>query len=105
MQNESRSPAKCYNEPEPNFESMSFSPFSSNNNFSDSNQDLNVTFFLGNIPYQYSLPKAFHRKKQKLYEKYLKNHIPQNLAMYKTYKNIFEAIKKTKQKLLLTKDP
>ena len=35
---------------EPNFESMSFNPFSNNNNFSDSNQDPDVNFFLGNIP-------------------------------------------------------
>ena len=34
--------------PEPNFEFMSFNPFSSNNNFSDCNQDVN--FFLDNIP-------------------------------------------------------
>ena len=33
-----------------NFESMSFNPFSKNNNFSDSNQDLDVNFFLDNIP-------------------------------------------------------
>ena len=36
--------------PEPNFESMSFNPFSNNNNFSDGNQDPDVNFFLGNIP-------------------------------------------------------
>ena len=35
---------------EPNFESMSFNPFSNNNNFSDSNQDPDVNFFLDNIP-------------------------------------------------------
>ena len=29
---------------------MSFNPFSSNNNFSDSNQDPDVNFFLDNIP-------------------------------------------------------
>ena len=28
------------------------------------------------------------RKKQKLYEKYLKNRNPQNLDKYKTYKNL-----------------
>ena len=36
--------------PEPNFESMSFNPFSNNNNFSDGNQDPDVDFFLDNIP-------------------------------------------------------
>ena len=36
--------------PEPNFESMSFNPFSNNNNCSDSNQNSNVNFFLDNIP-------------------------------------------------------
>ena len=36
--------------PEPNFESMSFNPFSNNNNFSDGNQDPDVNFFLDNIP-------------------------------------------------------
>ena len=36
--------------PEPNFESMRFNPFSNNNNFSDSNQDPDVNFFLDNIP-------------------------------------------------------
>ena len=35
--------------PEPNFESMSIKPFSNNNNFSDSNQDPDVNFFLDNI--------------------------------------------------------
>ena len=35
---------------EPNFESMSFNPFSNNNNFSDGNQDPDVNFFLDNIP-------------------------------------------------------
>ena len=35
--------------PEPNFESMNFIPFSSNNNFSDSNEDPDVNFFLDNI--------------------------------------------------------
>ena len=36
--------------PEPNFESMSFNPFSNNNIFSDGNQYPDVNFFLGNIP-------------------------------------------------------
>ena len=35
--------------PELNFESMSFDPFSNNNNLSDDNQDLDVNFFLANI--------------------------------------------------------
>ena len=34
----------------PNFESMSFNPFSNNHNLSDSNQDPDVNFFLDNIP-------------------------------------------------------
>ena len=36
--------------PEPNFESMSFDPFSNKNNFTDSNQDPDVNFSLDNIP-------------------------------------------------------
>ena len=36
----------------------------------------------------------FSSKKQKLYEKYLKNRDPQNLATYKTYKNLLETIKR-----------
>ena len=35
--------------PEPNFESMSFNPLSSNKNFPESNQDLDVKFFLDDI--------------------------------------------------------
>ena len=35
---------------EPNFESMSFKPFSNNNIFSGGNQYPDVNFFLGNIP-------------------------------------------------------
>ena len=38
------------------------------------------------------------KKKQKLYEKYLKNHNPQNLATYRTYKNRFETIKRKSKK-------
>ena len=34
---------------EPNFESMSFNPFSNNNNFSDGNRGPDVNFFLDNI--------------------------------------------------------
>ena len=35
---------------ESNSESMSFNPFSKNNNLSDNNQDPDVRFFLDNIP-------------------------------------------------------
>ena len=38
------------------------------------------------------------KKKQKLYEKYSKNHNPQNLAPCKTYKNLFETIKRKSKK-------
>ena len=38
------------------------------------------------------------KKKQKLNEKYLKNRNPQNLATYKTYKNLFETIKRKSKK-------
>ena len=38
------------------------------------------------------------KKKQKLFEKYLKNRNPQNLASYKTYKNLFETIKRKSKK-------
>ena len=38
------------------------------------------------------------KKKQKLYEKYLKNRNPQNLATYKRYKNLFETIKRKSKK-------
>ena len=34
------------------------------------------------------------KKKQKLYEKYLKNRNPKNLATYKIYKNLFETTKR-----------
>ena len=34
---------------EPIFESMSFNPFSNNNDFSDGNQDPDINFFLDNI--------------------------------------------------------
>ena len=45
-------------------------------------------------------------KKNKKYKKYLKNNDSETLAMYKTYKNLFETIKKKiKEKLLLRKDP
>ena len=37
-------------------------------------------------------------KKQKLYERYLKNRNPQNLATYKTYKNLFGTIKRKSKK-------
>ena len=36
--------------PETNFKSMSFNPFLNNSNFSDGNQDLDVNFFLDNMP-------------------------------------------------------
>ena len=36
--------------PEPNFESMSSIPFSNNNNFTDSNQEPDLNFFLEKIP-------------------------------------------------------
>ena len=36
--------------PEPNFESMRFNNFWNNNNFSDSDQDPDVNFFLDNFP-------------------------------------------------------
>ena len=37
-------------------------------------------------------------KKQKLYEKYLKNRNPQNLATCKTYENLFQTIKRKSKK-------
>ena len=37
-------------------------------------------------------------KKQKLYEKYLKNHNPQNVATCKAHKNLFETIKRKSKK-------
>ena len=45
------------------------------------------------------------KKKQKLYEKYLKNRNPQNLATYKTYKNLFETIKRKSKKTTSQKRP
>ena len=36
--------------PGPNFKAISLNPFPNNSNFSDSNQDLGVYFFLDNIP-------------------------------------------------------
>ena len=38
------------------------------------------------------------KKKQKLYEKYLKNRNPKNVAMYKTNENLFEIIKRKSKK-------
>ena len=38
------------------------------------------------------------KKKQKIYEKYLKKRNPLNLATYKTYKNLFETIKRKSKK-------
>ena len=38
------------------------------------------------------------KKKQKLYEKYLKNRNPQNFATYKTYKYLFGTIKRKLKK-------
>ena len=38
------------------------------------------------------------KKKQRLYEKFLKNRTPQNKETYKTYKNLFETIKKRSKK-------
>ena len=38
------------------------------------------------------------KKKQKLYEKFLKNRTPINDETYKTYKNLFEITKKTSKK-------
>ena len=38
------------------------------------------------------------KKKQELYKKYLKNRNLQNLATYKTYKNVFETIKRKSKK-------
>ena len=37
-------------------------------------------------------------KKNKKYKKYLKNNDSETLAMYKTYKNLFETIKKNQRK-------
>ena len=39
------------------------------------------------------------RKKQKFYENNLKNRYPQNLATYKTYKNLLETIKRKSKKI------
>ena len=38
------------------------------------------------------------KKKQRLYEKFLKNRISKNEETYKTYKNLFETIKKRSKK-------
>ena len=38
------------------------------------------------------------KKKQRLYEKFLKNRTPQNEETYKTYKNLFETIKRRLKK-------
>ena len=40
------------------------------------------------------------KNKQRLYEKFLKNRTPKNKETYKTYKNLFETIKRrTKKKV------
>ena len=38
------------------------------------------------------------KKKQRLYEKFLNNRTPKNEEIYKTYKNIFETIKRRSKK-------
>ena len=38
------------------------------------------------------------KKKQRLYEKFLKNRTPKNEETYKTYKNLFETIKRRSKK-------
>ena len=38
------------------------------------------------------------KKKQRLYEKLLKNRTPKNEEIYKTYKNLFETIKRRSKK-------
>ena len=38
------------------------------------------------------------KEKQRLYEKFLKNRTPENEETYKTYKNLFETIKKRSKK-------
>ena len=44
------------------------------------------------------------KKKQKLYEKFLKNRTPKNEETYETYKNLFETIKRrSKKKFYLEK--
>ena len=49
--------------------------------------------------------KKSSKRKQKLYEKFLKKRNAFNETAYKTYKNLFEAVKrKSKKKSLLTKD-
>ena len=42
------------------------------------------------------------KKKQRLYEKFLKNETPKNEETYKAYKNLFEAIKKRSKKKVFT---
>ena len=50
--------------------------------------------------------KIFFKKKQKLYEEYLKNCNTENLATYKVYKNLFETIKRKSKKIFYSeKDP
>ena len=39
------------------------------------------------------------KKKQKLYERFLKKRTPQNEQKYKNYKNLFETIKKKAKKI------
>ena len=48
--------------------------------------------------------KKSSKRKQKLYEKFLKKRNAFNETAYKTYKNLFEAIKRKPKKILLTKD-
>ena len=40
------------------------------------------------------------KKKQRHYEKFLKNRTPKNEETYKTYKNLFETVKKRSKKKL-----
>ena len=48
------------------------------------------------------VPKS-SKKKQRIYEKFLKNRTSKNEKTYKTYKNLFETIKRRSKKILLRK--
>ena len=43
-------------------------------------------------------PKIFKKKKQQLYDKFLKNKINKNHLTYKTYNNLFKQIKNKSKK-------
>ena len=58
----------------------------------DENNDLDINFFN-------EKPSKLSKRKQRLYEKFLKQRSDKNYETYKIYKNLFEKLKKQSKKL------